>query len=231
MGTCAKCQKAVDSAARFCPDCGAPTSAPGAVPVEAGKPKNWKEFKAAMGKEWQAGNRKQKQKPPKALTAVIFVVVALAVIVAMFHSSSPTTSGTTPNTKVEETPKVYGMNDSVRVGYWSYRVNGKKWASSVGSEMMPQTADAKFLILAMSVRNEDKTASTLPPVKLVDEQGREFEQSSAGMMLENAFGPLKQLNPSVQSNGLVLFDVPRGKYWVVVSGGMTSGETAKIDLN
>jgi len=42
---------------------------------------------------------------------------------------------------------------------------------------------------------------------------------------------LKQLNPSVQSSGVVLFDVPTGRRWVMVTGRMTSGETAKIQLN
>ena len=50
-------------------------------------------------------------------------------------------------------------------------------------------------------------------------------------MLENAFGPIKQINPTVQSSGIVLFDVPQGKCWAVVSGGLTSEESAKIELN
>jgi len=255
MGSCSNCSNVLDPSVRFCPNCGSAAVAP--PPVPDGKPQSWKEMKARLGrnpslKEWQE-TRDINRKPRSAFRTILSFLgvcvglfVLLIIGVAAFSSSSEKSAGTpdasaatqnsnpaTSNPNAEETPKneVYKVNDSVSVGYWSYRVNDAKWADTVGPEMMRQNADAKFLILSMSVRNNDKTASALPPVKLVDAQGREFEESSAAMMLENAFGPLKQVNPTVQSNGLVLFDVPPGHYWVVVSGGFASPQTARIELN
>ena len=86
-------------------------------------------------------------------------------------------------------------------------------------------------MLKLFVYNNDKSASVVPPFKLVDAEGREYEESSKGMLLSNSFGALKNLNPDVSSIGIVVFDVPHDRnYALRVSGGFASSETALIDL-
>jgi hypothetical protein len=122
------------------------------------------------------------------------------------------------------------VNEKVHVGYWSYTILGWGWANAIGSYPFVETPDAKFLILDMIIENDDQSASTLPPIKLVDAQGREYEETSKGGLSDAYFDPLKSLNPGVTSRGRVAFDVPVGQYEVVVSGGFHSSETALIDL-
>lgn len=198
-------------------------SAPAALPPE----------KLSFKERLERDLAKKGKKPPKALPSVIFFLFIIFFIGYEIHSCGTSKPAASRDVDGEEAakPAAYKINDSVTVGYWSYRVNGIKWANSVGPDMIRETADAKFLIVSMTVRNNDKTSSTLPPVKLVDAQGREFDESSKGMMFENTFGPIKQLNLTVPSTGIVLFDVPQGKYWAVVSGGLTSGQSAKVELN
>jgi hypothetical protein len=95
----------------------------------------------------------------------------------------------------------------------------------------PEAPDAEFLIVDLYTRNNDRTASTLAPLKLVDALGREYEESSKGTFMPGTFDTLKQLNPGVSSRGYVVFDVPHGKYSLQVSGGFESGEHALIDLS
>jgi hypothetical protein len=82
----------------------------------------------------------------------------------------------------------------------------------------------------LAIRNNDKSASTLPPMKLLDVAGREYDESSKGIFVERSFGMLKSLNPGVSSRGYVVFDVPPGKYVLKLSGGYTSGENALVEL-
>lgn len=118
----------------------------------------------------------------------------------------------------------------MHVGYWSYAVWGSHWRDSIGTEYLREYPDAEFLVIDVTVRNDDKTSSTLPSLELVDSQGREYSETSKGSLQEDFFGPLKSLNPGVESRGFVAFDVPKGKYTLKVSGGFTSGENAQIDL-
>jgi Domain of unknown function (DUF4352) len=86
------------------------------------------------------------------------------------------------------------------------------------------------MIVDLSIRNDDRTESTLPRIVLVDDQGREFEQSSHGFLLRNSFSLLKSLNPTVESRGALLFDIPPGEYTMRLSGGFRSSENALVEL-
>ncbi len=123
------------------------------------------------------------------------------------------------------------MGDTVSLGYWSYCVWGTQWKSSIGSEYLTEYPDAAFLIIDLSIRNNDRTSSTLPPLKLVDAQGREYDESSKAIYEQGSIGMLKSLNPSVESRGYAVFDVPKGTYKLKVSGGYTSGRYAEIELH
>jgi hypothetical protein len=122
------------------------------------------------------------------------------------------------------------LGENITVGYWSYRCDSADWRTSIGSAYAPEYPDASFLVVNLGVRNNDKTASVLPPLKLVDAQGREYDESSKGIFLDKSFGMLKNVNPGVTSFGNLVFDVPRGQYSVKVSGGFTSQDTVLIDL-
>ena len=91
-----------------------------------------------------------------------------------------------------------------------------------------ETPDAAFLVVDLFIRNNDRTASTMPPLKLVDMEGREYDESST--FVPGSFSVFKKLNPGVSSHGYVVFDVPRGSYKLRLSGGFESGDTALIDL-
>jgi hypothetical protein len=123
------------------------------------------------------------------------------------------------------------MGDTVSLGYWSYRVWGTQWKRSIGSEYLSEYPDAAFFVIDLSIRNDDRTSSTLPPFKLVDSQGREYDESSKAIYEHGSIGMFKSLNPSVESRGYAVFDVPKGTYKLKVSGGYTSGQYAEIELH
>lgn len=128
-------------------------------------------------------------------------------------------------------PQRYKIGEDFSVGYWFYRCNGARWQSmipSLGGTL--ETPDAAFLVVDLSIRNNDRTASAFAPPKLIDAQGREHNSKSTSM--PGALDILKQLNPGVSSRGYVVFDVPRGETYVLeVSGGFESGEHALVELS
>jgi hypothetical protein len=122
------------------------------------------------------------------------------------------------------------IGESFFVGYWSYRCDKARWQKTIGYGYSQEFPDAVFLVIDLAARNNDRTASVLPPLKLVDGEGREYDESSKAVLMEGSFGILKTLNPGVTGTGYVVFDVPRGKYALKVSGGFTSGKYELVDL-
>src|SRR5271157_468436 len=159
------------------------------------------------------------------------ILVAVCVVLLFFAMmKSPTESSTSKSSETSASVR-HKVGEDVEVGYWSYICSGTSWKTSIGSYSMSEYPDAKFLVIDLMITNNDKTASVMPPIKLIDAEGHEYDESSKGVFVEHSFGMLKDLNPGVTSHGYVVFDVPPERaYALKVSGGFTSAETALIDL-
>jgi hypothetical protein len=83
----------------------------------------------------------------------------------------------------------------------------------------------------LSVRNDDKKPRNIPPFKLIDNAGAEYQTSSKAWRVEDNIGVIESLNPSVTKNGLIVFDVPKScSYKLKVSEGYWSKEDALIEI-
>ena len=222
---CPSCGSTLNASAIFCSKCGTQS---GAGPVQAFMPPP------------PPPPRPKKANKTGQWIALIFVIIALWMVFSRIggsNSSAPSSTNAASNAANDSHPDspvaalTHKIGDSVTVGYWSYRVYGSQWKSSIGSEYTNESPDAAFLVIDIAIRNNDKSSSTLPSMKLVDPEGREYDESSKAWVQDGSFGLLKSLNPNVVSRGLAIFDLPRGIYKLKVSGGYTSGENALIDLH
>ena len=206
---CCNCGAQIDPSGQFCGACGAKREIqPNSAPVAPSKQRR--------RMVWLFG---------------ILAVVVFFIVFALL-SSGGNNSSTAGTTSATETPAstVHHMNETVNVGYWSYTVTRVRWGNTMGPSFAPEHADAKFLQVYITIRNNDRTPSTLAPLKLVDPEGREYAESSKGALMRGSFDILKELNPGVTSNGFVLFDVPFGTYQLLLSGGFENSETARVQL-
>lgn len=136
-------------------------------------------------------------------------------------------------------PPAYAIGEEFSIGYWFYEVNGTSSTKAIpGIGNRAEQADAVFFLVDVTARNEDRSPSILPPFKLLDGQGREYEMSPKGRYMENIFGiPMAldffaKLNPGVSKRGYAVFDVPGDRqYMLAVSGGYSSGKAALVDLS
>ena len=126
--------------------------------------------------------------------------------------------------------KTFREKESVSVGYMTYMVSTSSWSSGLRHVSKP---DALFLVVVLAIRNDDKKARTIPPFRLVDERGVEYETTSKGRMQKEVINTLDSLNPNVVKKGVVIFDVPNGhSYRLKISGGYGSGgENAFVKLS
>lgn len=119
----------------------------------------------------------------------------------------------------EETQSV-----SVRVGYMTYTVWKSHWTrDNFGT-------NTRRLEVQAAAKNRDRQPQRIPPFMLVDEQGREYETAD---IIPSTFllSVLDTLNPSVQKQGFIVFDVPSDRtYKLKVSGGYGTNEYEYIPL-
>jgi hypothetical protein len=162
MYACPSCHQALIPGSSFCSNCGLQLRPPAAPAAAAALP-----------------GRRAPQKLGRRGKFLLFVglfIVLYAIIQGVRHSDDPTSNSSSSSAAKTGVlaPKQYYIGDNVAVGYWSYRINGIQWRSSFGEELNVERPDAQFLVLDLSVRNNDKTVSTLPPIKLVNAAGQEF---------------------------------------------------------
>jgi hypothetical protein len=117
------------------------------------------------------------------------------------------------------------MGEEFSVGYFSYIVHRTEVTSDPSDP-----AHMPVLAVFVNVRNDDNSNSTTPEFRLLDATGHDI----AGAILEtNSSNLLTEMKPGVVNRGYLLFEkVPvDGKYILLVSGGLISGQSAIVPLS
>jgi hypothetical protein len=218
---CARCGSAVPENVQFCSSCDASSERKGSVEVT----------------ESRAG----RHEPPVAFSSrsnvakVIWSVISLGFAFWFLYQfavfANPTGNLGGQWTSEHASPIEHRYYDSFNVGYWHYVVRKTVKTSRLGRDH----ADGIFLIVFLSITNDDTDASTLPSAILRDDGGREY--SSKPMLIITTLRgedlSLVTLNPGLSRSGYFVFDVPPSELnslELVLSGGYRSKETATIRL-
>jgi len=156
-----------------------------------------------------------------ALGAAFGLLIAIIIISAAAGGGS-TPSGTpaasapatTPSTApANAPPKTAGIGTPVRDGKFQFTVTKVTHAKTVGSSALGQTAQGKYTVLHVTVKNIGSEAQTLDDSSqyLFDSAGRKFSADSQADLYINGTGDsvfLQQINPGNSVHGLIAFDLP-----------------------
>lgn len=135
---------------------------------------------------------------------------------------TPATATAAPSAKGKATAKPKpaekkqpGIGDAVRDGKFEFVVKGldcKK--TTIGGEFLNKTAQGKFCVVTVSVKNIGDKAQTFTGSnqKAYDITGAQFENDGAAEIYanDNAQTFLNDINPGNQATGKIVFDVPKG---------------------
>lgn len=139
-------------------------------------------------------------------------------------------------TKAPTTPE-FKKGMDVAAGNFTYVVDSVKYAKRIGNSMVNETADGVFLLINMTVRNNDKETHSLNSSEFTikDTEGTEYDYSQRGdnalLMTGGKTFFLKQCQPKIPTKGTLIFEVPKqgNPYFLVLSTGVFS-EPVKIAL-
>lgn len=177
-----------------------------------------------------------KNKRPSGCLNIVGGLFLGFIFVSVYFASNPINknqNNNTVTTKNNNEAKIYNENQQVNIGYTSYFIRKSYYSNQLSdNQFSNDRPDGIFLFIDLSVINNDKEARVIPPFNLLDENNNKYEASPKNYRVKNAIGPIASLNPQVQKDGLVVFDVPKGKkYKLFLSGGYWSSEKALVNLN
>jgi hypothetical protein len=170
---------------------------------------------------------------------IVVVIIVLAGVGAVSGSGSTSTSSSSSSAVPKETKAAKASGPAIGTAVADGKFAFKVWSmdctkKSVGGSYSTSTAQGHYCILSVSVKNIGKEAQTVfsSNMKLIDDQGREFKTDDVAQMNAGQTDLwLKEINPGIQLDGKLIFDVPTDAKIVtaelhdsIFSGGV------KIDL-
>jgi hypothetical protein len=148
--------------------------------------------------------------------------VALVIISSIANgggdSGSPKKVDQTENKKatqaVAKEDKGFYIGDSVKTDDIIFKVNSVKEASSVGSDLIGEKAQGKYVIVDLNITNGQKEAVQFLEdyFTLSEKDGTTYEYATTAGIYANEAGHsffLAKINPKITMNGKVVFDIPK----------------------
>ncbi len=104
--------------------------------------------------------------------------------------------------------KAHRMGEVVKVGGLEYTVLEAEWVPQIETPGGSRVPKDRFVLLRLAIRNVANRESTMPLLKLVDEQAREFPEVSDLREWQDWLGLLRVIQPGDMLQGRIVFDAP-----------------------
>ena len=125
---------------------------------------------------------------------------------------------------------VFRMGERVQVGTLIYNVFDTKWQGQIGEGPQARMPTHRFLVLHLTVVNSGAEVLSVPPFRLSDEAGRNYDESMEGQGIPQWVGMIRNLKPANTLEGNAVFDVEPKSYKLKLDDGSESGKVTMVDL-
>jgi hypothetical protein len=134
------------------------------------------------------------------------------------------------------TPEVANVGDKLTLKGTTYQVTDVSTAESLGSSFTKTEANGVFVVVDLTLQNEENEPATVleENLKLIGGNDSEYSTSTdAALAIDDAFVILEEIQPGVKQSGKLVYDVPPK----AVSGSrlqvedLFSDSTGQIDLD
>jgi hypothetical protein len=115
-----------------------------------------------------------------------------------------------PTNEVTNEKEEYKIGEVAKVGEVDYLINNVEVTKQIGSEYVNTKAKDTFLIIDISITNNEKESLTVADnfFKLLNGENEYSADSTGAIYLNDNSIIFKELNPGVTLQGKIVFDVP-----------------------
>lgn len=156
-----------------------------------------------------------------------FCFVSSIIMALIMPESVKTTQNSTNRQKtIENAPaeektkpvKSLGMGDSFTIDDLQYTVTDAVYSQQIKPGFDLVKPNSIYLLVTVKAGNVGKKSTYIPTPKLFDENGAEYSMSPHSLYAENSM-VLQDLNPGVSREGVIAFDVPKGRQYRIALYG------------
>jgi hypothetical protein len=133
-------------------------------------------------------------------------------------------SGCVKSTEV----KTYAQGEKAQVGFVTYNVFESSWLPQLGDGIMARVPADRYFQIRVTVSNGGASEFLIPPLNLVDDDGRLITELADGTGVARWLGASRKVNPAETADGFILFDVAPRHYKLQVESD--TGVQALIDI-
>jgi hypothetical protein len=133
-------------------------------------------------------------------------------------------SGCVKSTEV----KTYAQGEKAQVGFVTYNVFESSWLPQLGDGIMARVPTDRYFQIRVTVSNGGASEFLIPPLNLVDDDGRLITELADGTGVARWLGASRKVNPAETADGFILFDVAPRHYRLQVESD--TGVQAFIDI-
>jgi len=181
---------------------------------------------------------KKKSKKVRNIILISIAALVLIIIIANIGGNDENTEANT-STNTTKTDTEYSIKTSIESGYFMYSVNGFKFLKTINGNYYSKTANGTYLTVLLNIKNISKETRLLDGscFYVTDNNGIKYEHSTDGSTAWSMIGGepetlfLKQIQPNIPTDGVLVFEVPEeGEYNLHLGGKMFGGKTVRVAL-
>jgi hypothetical protein len=149
-------------------------------------------------------------------------VIVVIIVASVAAGGGGSTSSSTPNAPATSaapsagtTTQTAGIGTPVRDGKFEFTVTAVTYAHKVGDQFLGKTAQGRYALLHVTVKNIGTEAQTLSDSSqyVYDASGRKYSADTEADLYTNSNSTsmfLNDINPGNTVSGVIAFDMPRG---------------------
>jgi hypothetical protein len=105
-----------------------------------------------------------------------------------------------------------------------------EWRGALGEGASSRLPDNQFLVLRIALTNETDNPAEIASMRLVADDGTEYEELADGSGLFDWLGLVRTLSSKESRQGDVLFDAPRAVYKLKLAEQSADGEEINVAM-